>query len=46
MRFQTYLIEKIWGLVGIHYQLQNNDALLLYRLFDGHAFLNLYLDKI
>ncbi len=32
MGFWAHMIEKIRGLVGIHYQLQNNDAALLRRL--------------
>ena len=39
-------MEKIWGLVGIHYQLQSNSAALLRRLSDRHAFLDPDLDKI
>ncbi len=38
--------EKIRGLVDIHYQLQNNDAVLLRRLSDGHVFLDPDLDKV
>ncbi len=40
------MMEKIQGLVGIYYQLQNNGAALLYQLSDGHAFLDSDLDKI
>ncbi len=39
------MIEKIWGLVGILNQLQNNDAVLLRYLSDGHMFLDPDLDK-
>ena len=39
-------MEKIWGLIGIYYQLQNNSAALLRRLSDGHTFLDLDFDKI
>ena len=38
--FQAYMMEKFGGLVNIHYQLQNNGAVLLYRLSDRHAFLD------
>ena len=34
------MIEKIWDLIGIYYQLQNNSAALLCHLSDGHAFLD------
>ncbi len=44
--FRAHMMEKIRGLVSIHYQLQNNGAALLRRLSDGHAFLDLDLDKI
>lgn len=40
MGLQTYMIKKIWDLVGIYYQLQNNNAMLFHRLSDGHVFLN------
>ena len=40
------MMEKIWGLIGIHYQLQNNGVALLRHLSDGHAFLDPDLDKI
>lgn len=40
------MMEKIQGLVSIHYQLQNNDTALLYHLFDKHAFLALDFDKV
>ena len=46
MAFQAYMMEKIRALISIHYQLQNNSAALLYRLFDKYAFLNLDLDKV
>ncbi len=45
-RFQAYMMEKIQGLVDIYYQLQNNGAMLLRCLSDGHAFLNPDLDKV
>lgn len=35
--FRVYMIEKIQGLVGIYYQLQNNGATFLKCLFDGHT---------
>ena len=37
--FRAHMIEKIRGLIGIHYQLQNNDAALLYHLSYWHMFL-------
>ena len=40
------MIEKFQSLIGSYYQLQNNDAMLLRRLSNGHAFLNLDLDKV
>ncbi len=40
------MMEKIRGLVGIHYQLQNNGAALLRRLSDEHTFLDPDLDKV
>lgn len=46
MRFQAHMIEKIWGLFEIHYQLQNNGTILLHRLSDEYVFLNHDLDKI
>ena len=46
MGFQAHMIAKIQGLISIYYQLQNNRAVLLCRLSDGHAFLDLDLDKI
>ena len=46
MRFQTHMMEKLWGFIDIYYQLQNNSAALLRRLSGKHAFLNSDLDKI
>ncbi len=46
MEFWAHIIEKIQGLIGIYYYLQNNGAKLLCRLFDGHAFLDPDLDKV
>ena len=46
MGLRAHMMEKIRGLVGIHYQLQSNGAALLRRLSDGHAFLDPDLDKI
>ena len=46
MDFRAHMMEKIWGLVGIHYQLQSNGAALLCCLSDGHAFLDPDLDKV
>ncbi len=46
MGFRTHMIEKIWGLVDIYYQLQNNGDVLLHRLSDKHVFLDPDLDKI
>ncbi len=45
MRFRAHMMEKIWGLVGIHYPLHNNGTALLRRLYDGYAFLDSDLDK-
>ena len=46
MGFRAHMMEKIWGLVGIHYQLQSNGTALLHRLSDGYAFLDPDLDKV
>ncbi len=46
MEFRAHMMEKIRGLVGIHYQLQNNGATLLHHLSDGHTFLDSDLDKV
>lgn len=46
MGFRAHMMKKILGLVGIHYQLQNNGASLLQRLSNGHAFLDPDLDKV
>ncbi len=46
MGFRAHMMDKIQGLVGIHYQLQNNGAALLRRLSDGYAFLDPDLDKV
>ncbi len=46
MGFRAHIMEKIQGLVGIHYQLQNNGATLLCRSSDGHAFLDSDLNKV
>ncbi len=46
MGFRAHMMEKIRGLVGIHYQLQNNGAALLRCLSDGHTFLDPDLDKV
>lgn len=40
------MIEKIEGLVGIHYQLQNNSVILLRHLSDEHAFFDSNFDKV
>ena len=40
MSFQAHIIEKIWGLVGIHYQLQSNGAALIRLLSNKHTFLD------
>ena len=40
------MMEKIRGLVGVHYQLQSNGAALLRCLSDRHAFLDPDLDKL
>ncbi len=46
MKFWAHMIEKIRGLVDIYYQLQSNCTVLLRRLSDVYAFLNLDLDKV
>lgn len=46
MGFWAYMMEKISGVVGIYYQLSNNDILLLHHLSNRHAFLDLDLDKV
>ena len=46
MSFRAHMIEKIRGLIGIYYQLQNNGAALLRCLSHGHAFLDPDLDKV
>lgn len=40
------MIEKILGLIGIYYYLQNNSPALLRHLFDWHAFLDLDIVKV
>lgn len=40
------MIEKIWGLIEIYYQLQNNCAIYLHCLTDRYAFLDPDFDKI
>lgn len=44
--FRVHMVEKIWGLTDIHYQLQNNSIMLLNYLSDGHAFLYPDFDKV
>ncbi len=44
--FQAHMMENTWSLVGIHYQLQNNNAVLLRCLSDGYTFLLSDLDKV
>lgn len=39
-------MEKIWGLVNMHYPLQNNKAKLEKYLFYKYMFLDFGLDKI
>ena len=34
MKLRAHMMEKIWGLVGIYYQLQSNGAALLRYLSD------------
>lgn len=46
MGFQTQMMGKIWDLIGIHYQLYSNDAILLTHMSDGYVFLDLDLDKV
>lgn len=46
IRLFAYIMGKIQGLVGIYYQLQNNNIALLCRLFDKYVFWDLDLDKI
>ena len=40
------MIEKIWSLIGIYYQLQNNSATLLCHLSNEYVILDLDLDKV
>ncbi len=40
------MMENIWGLVSIYYQLQNNGAALLRRLSDSDTFLDLDFNKV
>ena len=46
MGLRTYIMEKIWGLVGIHYQFQSNGAAFLRQSSDGHTFLDPDFDKV
>ena len=46
MALQAHMIEKIWNLVGIHYQLQSNNTVLSQRLYNKHMFLDPDLNKI
>lgn len=40
------MMDKIWGLVSIYYQLNNNYIALLCDLSNKYAFLHLNLDKV
>ena len=40
------MIKKIWSLIGMHHQLQNNSVALLRHISDGDFFLDPDLDKI
>lgn len=40
------MIDKIWGLVGVYYLLQNDGAKLLKSLSHEYAFINPDFDKI
>ena len=40
------MMEKIWGLIAIYYQLKNNGTAFLCHLSDGHAFLDSDLNKV
>lgn len=46
LKLQAYMIEKIRDLVGIYYELQSKGIALLRHLSNGHAFLDLNLDKV
>lgn len=39
-------MKKIFGLVGIYYKLQKNDAMFLKFLLDKYAFLDPNFDKV
>lgn len=46
MEFSANMMKKIWGVVGIHYQLQNIGAAFLYCLSYRYAFLDPDLDQV
>ena len=46
MGFHAAMMQKIWGLVSIYYQLQSNSITLLCRLSDRHLFWDPELDKV
>ena len=46
MKFWVYMIKKIWGLVNMHYHLQNNYDIFLKHFFNWYLFLDLDFDKI
>ena len=46
MGFKAYLIEKIWGLIRVHYQLYKNGVNYLKTLHTGWTSLNPILDEV
>lgn len=46
MGFWAHIMEKVRGLVGMYYLLQNNGANLLKRLSHEYAFVDPDLDKV
>lgn len=46
MRFQAYIIEKIWNLISVHYLLQIKRAKLLKYLSYKYLFVDSNLDKV
>ena len=46
MGFRAYWIEKIWALIGVHYQLHNNVADYLKSFRTNSTFLNPNLDEV
>ena len=45
-KLRAHMMEKIWSLICIPYQLQSKYVTLLRRLSDWHVFLDLDLNKV